>query len=135
MDDLIIKKLEGCEQLLHEYIRCLRGEEQDLTGFGMRMIFFQNLESALDVRVITEEQWETWATKDKWFLSDGERRAKAVLQEWADKQGHERCHWHPDILQRLANLFEIKPTVEPKLPPREEFESGCRRYQEEQYNA
>lgn len=60
-------------------------------------------------------------------------QAKAILQEWADKQGHERCHWHPEILQRLANLFEIEPSVVPALPPRIEFEEGCKRYQDEEY--
>ena len=61
------------------------------------------------------------------------QQAQAILQEWANKQGHERCHWHPDILQRLADVFEIKPTVDPKLPPEEEFAEFCDRYRKEQY--
>ena len=60
-------------------------------------------------------------------------KAIAILQEWANKQGHERCHWHPEVLQELADVFGIKPTVEPKLPPRAEFEIGCKQYQDEQY--
>jgi hypothetical protein len=59
--------------------------------------------------------------------------AKTILQDWANKQGHERCHWHPEILQKLADLFGVEPTVEPELPPRAEFEEGCKRYQDEEY--
>jgi hypothetical protein len=50
-----------------------------------------------------------------------------------DKQGHERCWYYPDLFRRLATLFEVVPTVEPQLPPRPEFELGCRRYQDEEY--
>ena len=60
-------------------------------------------------------------------------QAKVILQEWANNQGHDRCHWHPEILQELASLFDVHPTVEPRLPARAEFREFCRRYENEQY--
>lgn len=58
---------------------------------------------------------------------------RKIIQEWMDKQGHERCWYYPDLFTRLAGLFALTPKVEPGLPPREEFEEGCRRYQKEQF--
>jgi hypothetical protein len=67
-------------------------------------------------------------------LQSTNEAAKAILQEWANKQGHERCHWHPEILQKLADLFGVEPTVEPMLPPEAEFEEMCGKYRQEQYH-
>lgn len=60
-------------------------------------------------------------------------QVKAITQEWADKQGHERCHYYPELFRRLAEILGIKSQVEACLPPRSEFEKGCRRYQDEEY--
>jgi len=59
-------------------------------------------------------------------------KAKVILQSWVDQQGHERCWYYPDVFNQLVELFEVKGG-ENGLPPRCEFEEGCRRYQEEQY--
>ncbi len=62
------------------------------------------------------------------------RQVREIVQEWADKQGHERCWWFPELFRRLADVLAIEPRVEPGLPLlRDEFEQGCRRYQDEQY--
>ena len=58
---------------------------------------------------------------------------KRVILEWVNKQGHDRCWYYPDLFQALANLFKIRPSVGPSLPPRKEFEDGCRRYQNEEF--
>lgn len=60
-------------------------------------------------------------------------QAKAVIQEWVDKQGHDRCWYYPELFRRLVDLFGIKPTVEPCLPPRGEFKGGCKLYQIEEF--
>jgi hypothetical protein len=57
---------------------------------------------------------------------------KAVIREYIDKEGHDRCWYYPDIFNRLAVLLDIK-TGSRKLPTREEFEAGCKRYQDEQF--
>ena len=59
--------------------------------------------------------------------------AKRIIQEWVDKQGHERCWYYPELFKELADLFEIEQTEESKLPPLREFEAGCKRYQKEEY--
>ncbi len=58
---------------------------------------------------------------------------KKIVQESIEKQGHERCWYHPDLFQRLIEVLEVKPMGKPSLPPRKEFEQGCKKYQDEQY--
>jgi hypothetical protein len=60
-------------------------------------------------------------------------RARAIVQQWVDEQGHERCWYYPDLFRELAALMDVTPTREPALPPRAEFERGCKRYQDEEY--
>ena len=69
-------------------------------------------------------------------MLDAERLAAArrITQEWIDQHGHERCWYYPDLFERIAECLEVVPTVGPGLPPRAEFEAGCRRYQDEQYS-
>ena len=59
---------------------------------------------------------------------------KEVMQEWIDKQGHDRCWWHPELFSRLAKILEVEPSVELLLPPEEEFRQGCERYRLELYH-
>lgn len=58
---------------------------------------------------------------------------KRIVQGWVDQQGHDRCWYYPDLFRRLAAVLDITMTVQPKLPPRPEFEKGCKRYQKEEY--
>lgn len=60
-------------------------------------------------------------------------KARSLIQSWLDKQGHDRCWYYPEIFRELADLFGIKPTVDPQLPSVEAFQGGCQRYQAEQY--
>ena len=60
---------------------------------------------------------------------------RTIIQEWLDKQGHERCWYYPDLFNKLAKVLEIKPTKNPSLPLKEEFKKGCERYQEEEYRS
>lgn len=59
-NDEIATKLEHCLVKLEQYIRTLRGEEQDLTGLGLWRIFCNNLEVVMDVKVITKDQWNAF---------------------------------------------------------------------------
>jgi hypothetical protein len=61
------------------------------------------------------------------------KHARAVLREWLDKQGHDRCHYYPEIFNELSQLFGLKATKEAALPPRKEFEAGCARFADEEY--
>jgi hypothetical protein len=58
---------------------------------------------------------------------------RQIVQEFLDKQGHHRCWWFPELFKRLATTLDLKPTVEPELPKRREFELGCWQYQDEEY--
>jgi len=60
---------------------------------------------------------------------------KQIVQTWLDEQGHDRCWYYPDLFLKLVKLFGLSPKLEPKLPPRKEFEAGCARYQDEEYGA
>jgi hypothetical protein len=68
-------------------------------------------------------------------MTDAARLAEArrILQEWLDRQGHDRCWYYPDVFTRLAGCLDVTATVGPGLPPRAEFEAGCRRYQDEEF--
>lgn len=57
------------------------------------------------------------------------------MQAWTDKQNHERCWYYPDLFRQLVAVFGVKSVKAPQLPPRAEFEAGCRRYQDEEFGA
>ncbi len=59
--------------------------------------------------------------------------AEQVLQQWLDKQSHDRCWYYPDLFNELVKIFKLSSTNVPNLPPRVEFEEGCRKYQDEEY--
>lgn len=65
--------------------------------------------------------------EEKYYL------AKQKVQEWVDKQGHDRCGYYLEIFRELMGIFEINRNKSLNLPPREEFERGCIRYQDEEY--
>lgn len=62
-----------------------------------------------------------------------EAQARSILQEWTDKQRHDRCWYYPDLFGRLCDLYEIQPKIEPHLPSEEEFKEGCEKYRREEY--
>jgi hypothetical protein len=61
------------------------------------------------------------------------QRAKSVVQQWADKRGHDRCWYYPELFADLAKIFRIECS-DPCLPSREEFELGCKRYQNDVFD-
>ena len=70
-------------------------------------------------------------------MSDPEQKllkAKEAIQEWVNKQGHDRCWYYPELFRKLSEILEVKPSKNPSLPSLEEFRKGCERYQEEEYN-
>ena len=70
-------------------------------------------------------------------MVDFERKyneARQVVQEFLNKQGQDKCHYYPELFAELAKIFDVQTTAKPKLPPRSEFEEGCRKYQDEIYN-
>lgn len=83
-----------------------------------------------------EQTWD-WAQENFEKLEEivnRERIAASILQEWVDQQGHNRCWYYPDLFRKLARLYGVKMTVEPALPPEEEFRAGCDKYREEEYS-
>lgn len=68
-------------------------------------------------------------------MTDTEKceEAKKLLQEWLNKQGHDRCWYYPEIFRPLCALFGVEPPIEPGRVPLEEFKEGCTRYQKEEY--
>lgn len=57
---------------------------------------------------------------------------KQIVSEWLGKQGHDKCHFYPELFKQLAEVLGLK-APEAELPPRAEFEAGCKRYQDELY--
>lgn len=58
--------------------------------------------------------------------------ATAILTEWAEQKGHDNCWYYPEVFKKLCDLFGV--TVKPQnLPPKAEFEAGCKKYQDDIY--
>jgi hypothetical protein len=58
---------------------------------------------------------------------------KDEIQSWLDKQGQDKCHYYPEIFQKIAELLQIKNNLVNALPPEEEFQSGCDKYRKDLY--
>ena len=58
---------------------------------------------------------------------------RQIVQEWLDQQGHDRCWYYPELFSKLANVLNLTPKIDPALPTRQEFEEGCRKFQDEEY--
>lgn len=65
--------------------------------------------------------------------SDLVSEASRLLQSWLDKQDHDRCHYYPEIFDQLCMLFGVKNTIPVTRVCRAEFEEGCRRFQDAEY--
>ena len=60
--------------------------------------------------------------------------ARSILKEWASKKGQDRCHWHPDILKRLAEALKVEVDGSlDDLGPESEFRSGCKLFADQLY--
>lgn len=66
-------------------------------------------------------------------LMERQEKVKETMQQWVDKQGHDRCWYYPELFQVLAREFGITPNRPPNLPSLEEFKIGCERYQAEEF--
>ena len=60
---------------------------------------------------------------------------KRIVEEWASKQGHDRCWYYPDLFRQITVALEIDIEDNSSLPPRCEFEEGCKKYQDEEYGS
>lgn len=58
---------------------------------------------------------------------------KNLVQEWLNKQSHQRCWYYPEIFNKVAEYLGLKQELPSELPSRCEFEEGCKRYQDEEY--
>jgi hypothetical protein len=61
-------------------------------------------------------------------------KIKHIIQEWVDKQGHDRCWYYPELFNELIKILELNQSKNPALPLLEEFKKGCEKYQKEEYN-
>ena len=69
-------------------------------------------------------------------MTDAEILAKArqILQEWTDRQSHDKCWFAPEVLDKLVKCLGVEATVPANLPPLEEFRDGCWKYQDMLYS-
>jgi hypothetical protein len=66
-------------------------------------------------------------------LLEKQQEAQSIIQEWVNKQSHDKCWYYPDLFRKLADLFKIK-APDPGLPSEDEFKSGCEHYRKEVYH-
>lgn len=59
-------------------------------------------------------------------------KVQKILKEWVKKKSHDKCWYYPELFNKLVQVFDIK--VESlELPSKEEFDQGCKKYQDEIY--
>lgn len=79
--------------------------------------------------------WKMLAPDDSNNDAELVRLARQKLQLVAESKGQDNCWYNPVDLLGLMKLFGVEPPPKEDrcLPGREEFELGCRRYQDELY--
>lgn len=93
---------------------------------------------------LVKRELDAWLVAGKWpdfytASADIERlivengKIHRLLQDWLDKQGHDRCWYYPEIFTELAQALNLRGVKPPQLPSLAEFKAGCERYQREQY--
>jgi len=78
-------------------------------------------------------KYHQWYRKE--ILEDSKRLSLIYekVYEWVNKQDQDKCWYYPDIFREICKILNISEFKE-ILPPRCEFEEGCRKYQEEIYD-
>lgn len=68
-------------------------------------------------------------------MSDSEKleQIRQVILEWDSKKGHDRCWYYPDLFHEIANIVGVHLVQPTEKLSREEFEEGCRMYQQQEY--
>jgi hypothetical protein len=59
---------------------------------------------------------------------------KALVEEWNNKKGHDRCWYYPELFEKIAKIVGVELKQSPELPTLDEFRAGCEKYQVEQFN-
>jgi len=68
-------------------------------------------------------------------MNDSEKleQIRQVILEWDGKKGHDRCWYYPDLFHKIANIAGVPLSQPTDKPSRQEFEEGCRFFQEQEY--
>lgn len=61
------------------------------------------------------------------------KEIQQTIMEWDGKEGHDRCWYYPDLFAKIAEIVDVPLNQSPALPPRPEFEEGCRRFQSQEF--
>lgn len=74
------------------------------------------------------------------FLSLTARRhlttkTRKILQAYTNRQGHDKCHYNPEVLDSLLDLYHVKCTRPNKLPLKSEFDAECDIYSTRLYGS
>lgn len=58
---------------------------------------------------------------------------KKEVQDWRDKQGHDKCWYYPEIFEKIISILNLE-NIANTLPTEPEFERGCEKYRREIYS-
>ncbi len=68
-------------------------------------------------------------------LAEQGKMAKEIVVRYARlQQGHENCHYYPEMFEELMKAFDIEYPQDRKLPPRTEFRARCREFESKLYD-
>lgn len=63
--------------------------------------------------------------------------SRSIILEWLGKQGHNRCHYYPELFEKLVKLYGLERQIPDNfydLPNEKEFEEGCTMFRKELFH-
>lgn len=67
-------------------------------------------------------------------LGEKNKTVTDLIKEWDKKQGHDKCHYYPEIFRAIATKLGIVLKNDPPEMTQEKFDAGCKQYQSELFN-
>ncbi len=120
----------------HKYIEILREFQRCRTspiGYATYNKYnSESITSAIDYAIDYLESIDLDKEYYK-FLEDTYDQTLDIVEEFLNKEGQNKCHYYPDLFNKLAELYSLKTHNLDTLPPRKEFEEGCKKHQDELY--
>jgi hypothetical protein len=67
-----------------------------------------------------------------WAYNSSMNQCRTLLTRWVGERRHARCWYYPEIFRQLCEVLNVQAD-EPTRVSRQEFETGCRRFTDEEF--
>ena len=79
------------------------------------------------------EQEIKWLRGAHALQDDKLGRIAACIAWRAAQQGHDACHYYPEVFKQIADILGIEVKLAEPTISREEMREGCRKFEDEVY--